>query len=490
MATASTPPTSLLGRDTPVPGARAALILLIAINLFNYIDRQVLAAVEPEIALTFFPPAPDPVTGKMIEPPGSGFWMGTLASAFLVSFMLFAPVFGALANHMSRWWLVGIGVLVWTLASGGSGLATTFLILFLTRCFVGIGEAVYGPVAPTMLSDLYPEKRRGAIIAWFYTAIPVGGAIGYVLGDALKHHWPLAFYAVVPPGIALAVVCFFMPEPKRGQSDEHAANLDRKVEVADYWILAKTPSYVLNCLGMTAMVFAMGGMAFWVPRYLDYKEATPLFGMSARAAFGPVLALMGLAATLLGGWAGDKLRGVVPGSYFFVSGLAMVIAFPMSLLMIALPFPWAWLPLAAFAFLLFFNTGPTNAILANVTHPLLRAPGFAINILVIHLFGDVVSPPIMGAIKDVSNLDWAFGLVSVTVLIGGILWLWGMFYLERDTKLAPTRLGSPETPLPSPGGLWSGDEASRPQQVPSQDIRPAQTNLTERPPEERKEDGR
>src|SRR5207244_8577054 len=106
----------------------------------------------------------------------------------------------------------------------------------------------------------------------------------------------------------------------------------------------------------------------------------------------------------------------------------------------------AWVPLVAFVFLLFFNTGPTNTILANVTHPLLRAPGFALNILIIHLLGDAVSPPVMGAIKDVSNLDVAFQVVSVMVLVGGALWLWGAKHLERDTQRAPSLLDAPAVP--------------------------------------------
>jgi hypothetical protein len=118
----------------------------------------------------------------------------------------------------------------------------------------------------------------------------------------------------------------------------------------------------------------------------------------------------------------------------------MLVAFPMLLLVVALPFPLAWVPLVLFVFFLFFNTGPTNTILANVTHPLLRAPGFALNILIIHLLGDAISPPIMGAIAGYSNLDQAFRFVSVLVLIGGLLWLWGARYLERDTALAPHRL--------------------------------------------------
>ncbi len=446
------PPAVSLGGDVPVPGARLALILLLLINLFNYVDRQVLAAVEPQIRAEFFPKQSDPQTGELKEPVHAKFWMGMLSTAFLVTYMLAAPLFGWLANRASRWLLVGIGVLLWSLASGASGLAGVYLLMLLTRCFVGIGEAVYGPVAPTMISDLYPVKIRGRVLSWFYAAIPFGSALGYVLGAEVVRRtggdWRLAFYLVVPPGLVLATWCFFMPEPKRGQTDllAHAAPEGalppppRRDTWSDYLILLKTPSYVLNTAGMTAMTFALGGIAFWVPAYLEYRQVDKLFDVDAKSAFGGLTALSGLVATLVGGYAGDALRGRFPGSYFLVSGIAMLIAFPMLLLLIALPFPLAWIPLTAAVFFLFFNTGPTNTILANVTHPLLRAPGFALNILIIHLFGDAVSPPIMGAIAGFTNLNVAFQVVSVLVLVGGLLWIWGSRYLERDTALAPTRL--------------------------------------------------
>lgn len=443
-----------------VPGARLALTLLICINLFNYLDRQVLAAVEPQIRRHFFPDQLDPAVGIMKEPSDAKFWMGMLSTAFLVTYMLTAPIFGWLANRMSRWALVGIGVLLWSVASGASGLAgltTMFFVMVITRCLVGVGEAVYGPVAPDMISDLYPEKKRGQVLAWFYTAIPFGGAMGYAIGAEVTKavgDWRVPFYVVVVPGLLLGLWCFFMKEPRRGQTEEVPGAppvVRRKETLVDYLILLRTPSYVLNTLGMTAMTFAMGGLAFWVPGYLEYRGVSSLFGIDARTAFGGLVALTGLAATILGGLAGDWLRPYFAGSYFLVSGAAMVLAFPMLLLMIWLPFPLAWIPLVCFVFFLFFNTGPTNTILANVTHPLLRAPGFALNILIIHILGDAASPPLMGKIAGIfpkdglalfglHDLDVSFLLVSLMVLLGGILWLWGAHYLERDTLRAPLSL--------------------------------------------------
>src|SRR5205085_2067035 len=136
-------------RQAPLPGARLALLMLLSINLFNYIDRQVLAAVEPDIRKELLP----------ADDPAADFKMGLLSTAFMVTYMVLAPVFGWLGDRTSRWLLVGVSVILWSLASGASGMpwpvafAHPFWILLLTRCFVGVGEAAYGPVAPTVISD-------------------------------------------------------------------------------------------------------------------------------------------------------------------------------------------------------------------------------------------------------------------------------------------------------------------------------------------------
>jgi MFS family permease len=437
-----------------MPGARAALLLLLSINLFNYIDRQVLAAVVENIQRELTMPQVPAWVERVFGSDPKNTLTGLLAMAFMVTYILTAPVFGALAERVSRWWLVGVGVIVWSLASGASGMASTFLMLLLTRCLVGIGEGAYGPIAPDMISDLYPVKIRGSVLAWFYMAIPVGSALGYVLGGAVadsslgtlfsgkqEDSWRWAFYLVVPPGLLLGVWCFFMKEPTRGQADLVTPSQPRRARWRDYLILAKTPSYVLDTLGMTAMTFALGGLGFWIPYYIrEYRH----YGSQSQVGltFGGILVVAGLGATLLGGIAGDKLRSRYPGSYFLVSGAAMLLGFPFSVAMLYVAFPWAWIFIFLACFCLFFNTGPTNTILANVTHPAIRASAFAVNILIIHLLGDVISPLVIGAVTDATGgrMDIAFLCVSATILIGGLLWLWGARYLERDTALAPTRL--------------------------------------------------
>src|SRR5439155_18687574 len=139
-----------------------------------------------------------------------------------------------------------------------------------------------------------------------------------------------------------------------------------------------------------------------------------------------IVVVSGLGATLLGGIVGDRLRPRFAGSYFLVSGLSMLVAFPLFLAVLYVPFrpfPWAWICIFLACFFLFFNTGPTNTILANVTHPSLRAPAFALNIFIIHALGDAISPKIIGMLakefaKDgVPNMNAGFLAVSGLVLV-------------------------------------------------------------------------
>jgi MFS transporter, Spinster family, sphingosine-1-phosphate transporter len=422
---------AIAGRAAPLPGAHWALLLLLCMNMFNYIDRYVLAAVEPQVSKSLLSD----------DDQNAGAKMGVLPSAFMISYMLIAPLFGLLAQRYSRWMLIGIGVLLWSLASGASGLAGSFLALLVTRCFVGVGEGAYGPVAPTVISDCYPVAVRGRVLSWFYMAIPVGSALGYAVGGEVARllDWRWAFYLVVPPGLLLGLWAFLMRDPRRGGADEVAC-APRRVTIEDYRILFRTPSYVFNTLGMAAMTFAVGALGYWMAAYLEMREVQPLWGVQPVTFFGVLTAVAGLLGTLAGGSAGDRLRRRFAGSYLLVSGIGLLVSVPCALLFLAAPFPWAWAFLFVTEFFLFFNTGPTNTILANVTHPSIRATGFAVNILIIHALGDVPSPFIVGAIKDQWGLDVGYITVSMFMLLGGILWLCGARYLDHDTAAAPARL--------------------------------------------------
>jgi MFS family permease len=271
--------------------------------------------------------------------------------------------------------------------------------------------------------------------------------LGYALGgqvakiDPARQSWRWAFYLVVVPGLLLGLWSVLMRDPGRGAADRLAAP-PRRARWKDYSILLRTRSYLFNTLGMTAMTFALGAFGYWMPAYLIDNHIAAPFGIEVRTFFGAVLALAGLLATPVGGMAGDALRRRFPGSYFLVAGVGLCVSVACAWGFLVVPFPAAWVFVFFTVFFLFLGIGPSNAIIANVTHPSIRAAGFAVNIFVIHILGDAISPLVVGYVADRfdGRLEPGFMLVSCFMLLGGILWLCGVPHLERDTAAAPLRL--------------------------------------------------
>jgi len=283
-------------------------------------------------------------------------------------------------------------------------------------------------------------ERRGRMLSFFYVAIPVGSALGYAFGGSVGQHlgWRWPFYLVTIPGLILAGLCLLMRDPRGVRARGEGRKPPTKW--ADVLALFRIRSYFFNTAAMTAMTFAIGGISFWLPRYL-YKVRAADFGGSPslgqiNLTFGAITVVAGLLATLLGGWAGDRVRRRYPSGYFLVSGFAICLAFPATVAMLYTPFPAAWVLVFLAVFFLFFNTGPANAALANVSPAPIRATAFAFNILIIHALGDAISPPLIGLISGRTNMNVAFLTVAAMMVVASGFWLWGARYLARDTAAA------------------------------------------------------
>jgi MFS family permease len=428
---------------TKLPYARRALFLLLGLNLLNYGDRQVLNALSPKVIEEF----------KLTEAQ-----FGMTASVFIYAYMLAAPVLGQLALRISRWWLISACVVIWSLASGfclSGGMAMGFAVLLTMRVIVGVGEAGYGPAAPALLSDYYPPEQRGKVISFFYIAIPVGSALGFIYGGAMVAHWRWAFILLMPLGLTMAVLCFLMKDPRQ------KAAVESKPEAFLVTLkkLFRIPSYVANTGAMTAMTFVIGGMSVWTARYITFRKmdqeglagylampTSPYFSMALHRRdeilqgvstdFGIIVVVAGIASTLCGGLVGEWLRHRIRGAYLWVSGIAIIVAFPCILAMIYLPFPWAWVAVFGAVFFLFFNTGPANTALASVTNSAMRGTAFAMNIFIIHALGDALSPPLIGWIASQAGWNNAFLIVSPLVLVASAFWIIGARYLPDDEARA------------------------------------------------------
>src|SRR6266568_2239419 len=145
----------------------------------------------------------------------------SLVPAFTVVYMLAAPVFGPLGDRRARPPLIALGVLIWSVATVLGGFARSYATLFLARATVGVGEAAYGTIAPSLLADYYPRQYRGRVFSIFFAAIPVGSALGIQLGGLVDAHfgWRRAFFIVGIPGLLLAALALTLRDPPRGAQE-------------------------------------------------------------------------------------------------------------------------------------------------------------------------------------------------------------------------------------------------------------------------------
>lgn len=371
--------------------AMVTFVVLFAMNLLDYLDRNILMSMKPQIA-------------KQIRMTDAQ-W-GALTSFFLVSYSVVSPLMGWLGDRYRRGRLLAVGVGLWSVATVGSGLAQTYGQLALARSLLGIGEATYGVIAPTILLDLFAREQRARLMSAFYLAMPLGSALGMGVGAYVAEHhgWHLAFFLVGAPGFVAALMALFLPEPVRGASEK--VDVERLVEheragatKEDYIDMMVNSSYTYSVFGMAAYTFAIGGMLVWVPNYLFETRGI------AQTRAGMMLGLVTLFAAILGmsvgGWVSDKLAVKKPQALFLVPGVAMLASIPFvaaGLLCKSEPLIYGAIFVAET--LMFINTGPCNAIIANVVQPNMRAAAYAIAIFAIHFLGDIWSPYLIGLAAD------------------------------------------------------------------------------------------
>ena len=381
----------------------ALLSVLTFVNLLNYVDRQILYAIFPAVQADL---------GLADSQ------LGLAASAFIVVYMLVTPVAGYLGDRLRRLPLIGAGVVVWSVATLASGAAYTFGGLAAARSLVGVGESCYSPLSTSVLSDAFPKERHGTVLSVFNVAVPVGSALGYVLGSALaqSYGWRAAFYVVGAPGLAIGVFLLFAVDPRRGALERG----DDRVSAASLGELARNPVYVETTAAMTALTFVLGAFAAWMPTFLVRIHGLSMSG--AGITFGLLTAATGLAGTALGGWLGDRALERDPAGHLHVSGLGLVLAVPATALAIMADAPAVfWSATAVAETLVFLNVGPLNAVVVGVSSPQIRATAVAANILVIHLLGDALSPSLVGFLSDRAGLRAALGVMPPALAAAALL---------------------------------------------------------------------
>lgn len=413
--------TEAANRRTLAPGW--ILFILTGLNLFNYLDRYVLSAVlqplEKDLGIT---------DGQA----------GRLMTAFMIGYFVTSPVFGWLGDRASRKWLIATGIFVWSVGTILTGFAATFAMMVAFRVLVGVGEASYATISPSLISDSFPPAKKNNALTIFYVAIPVGAALGTIIGGFVAHNWGWrhAFIWAGMPGLFLALILLPFNDPKRGAADGLSAAAAKRPSVGDIVGLVRIPEYVLVVLGYTAYTFALGAFAFWGPAFLIRAH-----GVSVEYAgefFGAVLVGAGLVGTLIGGFAATAWQKTNPAGYAWTLGLSVLVAVPLALgAFVAASTSWSMVFLAAAMFFLFLSTGPVNTLILESAPANLQASAMAVSIFSIHLFGDMWSPEIVGRLADSfgGNLQKAVMILPVALVVAGVLWL--VLAVRTTRKIKP-----------------------------------------------------
>lgn len=403
---------------------RTALAVLTALNLLNYIDRSVLFAVQDLIKTEF---------------PRSDAAYGLLTTIFFAFYMCVAPFMGPLSERTSRKAVIIGGALIWSGATLLTAFTHSFEGLLIRHTLVGIGEASFVVLSPTFVADMFPESQRGRVMGVFYLAIPVGTALGYVLGGIAgpAYGWRVPFYVGAAPGVFLAFLLLFIPEPPLGQFDVPAEQTPNRDTLKG---LLHNPAFLTATLGMAMMTFALGGLQVWMPTFLhrahqySLKEANILFGVST--------GINGLVASVAGGFLSDYLLRRTKAAHYLVSAASLGLAIPAMWMALFSDGKVMITGIFMAEFLLLLNTGPLNAAVINSVGPHVRALALAANIFIFHLLGDVPSASLIGYMSDKYSLQLAFlGPVFAIALSSAILF-YGMKFapaVHSDRALAATR---------------------------------------------------
>ena len=397
-----------------VAGAATALALLTALNFVNYIDRYILPGVQEQLKREFH--VSDAALGSIT------FW-------FFVTYMLAAPLTGWLGDRLPRKPLIVLCALMISAVNVLTGTVHAFDSLLLRHAVLGIGEASLGIYAPALLADFYPEEDRNRILTIFYTAIPVGAAIGYLIGEMVggRWGWRMPFYVSAVPGLLIAVlILILLREPQRGASDARPTGREHRAQAIS---LARNAPYLCATLGMAMTTFSMGGISAWMPSFL---ERAGFSHSTVGLTLGGITAGAGLGGTAVGGWLAQRWLRTNHRALYLVSAWSALITVPFGVVCFFGPRATMLPALALAMFSIFLGTGPLNAAIVNAVPSTVRATAIAVELFLIHALGDTPSPRLIGMVSDHSTLSTGLGLTLVSMLIATALLFVGARTVPRD----------------------------------------------------------
>jgi len=394
-------------------------VLLFLLYMFDYIDRMIVTSMFVHIEADFG------ITHTQ---------SGLLVSAVYWAIVLLTFPVSILIDRWNRTKTIGIMAVLWSLATALCALTGNFAQLLFTRALIGVGEAGYAPGGTAVISGLYPESKRSKMMGLWNASIPLGTAIGVLLGGiiAARLGWKHAFGLVALPGFIVAILFFFVKDYKTVDlSYTNSQNQKTKMKGKDFLreFLSK-PSLILTYFGFAAVIFVTTSLVTWLSSYFHVTRDLPMEKAGSMASAVMVLAIVGAP---LGGFITDQWRKRNVRARLLFPAISTFLA--AIFLMIAL-----WLTKGAVQYLFFLLVGVTVtaflpaaiSVTQDVIHAGLRAMSYAVAVVVQNLLGASMAPVVIGRLYDLYDIRTALALLPFMLLLGSILFFVGSHFYVRD----------------------------------------------------------
>jgi MFS family permease len=399
-------------------------MLLFLLYMFDYIDRSIVTSMFTSIERDWG-----------ISHTQSGMLMSAVYWAIVI---LTFPV-SLLVDRWSRTKTIGIMAIMWSLATALCALTGNFVQLFMARLLIGVGEAGYAPGGSAMISGLYPMEKRSKMMGLWNASIPLGTAIGVLLGGiiATKLGWKHAFGLVALPGLVVAVLFLFVKDYKTVDlsfidKTNRKIKMEKKDMVKEF--LSK-PSIIFTYFGIAAVVFVTTSLITWLSTFFQISRNLPQDKAGTMASAVMVLALVGAP---LGGILTDRWRKTRINARLLLPAISSMIS-------AILLFSALYLFKGIIQYVIFLAMGISimvfisgaSAVTQDVIHPGLRATSYAVAVVVQNLLGASMAPIVIGQIYDNSNIKTALSILPFILILGALLFYLGSRYYEKDMEKVP-----------------------------------------------------
>ena len=399
-------------------------ILLFLLYMFDYIDRVVVTSMFPMIEADFG-----------ISHTKSGL----LISAVYWSIVLLTFPVSILVDRWSRSKTIGIMAILWSVATVLCAFTGNFMQLFFTRLLIGTGEAGYAPGGTAMISGLYPEQKRARMMGLWNAAIPLGTAIGMLLGGliATRWGWRHAFGVVALPGLAVAIAFLFVKDYKTVDlSYNDSKHKHEKMPVKDIvYQFLHTPSLIYTYFGITAVVFVTTSLITWLASYFMVTRGLEPSQAGTLSSSVMILAIVGAP---VGGLLADRWRKRdVKARLLFPTISTIGAAIFLSIALFFTKGTMQYIMFLCMGLMVTMFISAASAVTQDVIHAGLRAISYAIAVVVQNLLGSSMAPIIIGRIYDKKGIDNAFTILPFILLVGALFFYLGSRHYENDMKKVP-----------------------------------------------------